>query len=908
METMPKLGFISRLLGDSNEKELKRLREIVDEVNTHADAMAALSEEALFARTGEFRERLANGEDIDDLLPEAFAVARETAARKVGERPYDEQLIGGVVLHEGKIAEMRTGEGKTLTAVAPVYLNALLGRGVHLVTVNDYLARRDAVWYGPVFHALGMSIGVVQNNLVSYLYEPGYRPGEEGSTGGLEELRPCERRDTYHCDITYGTNNEFGFDYLRDNMVREKESKSQRDLYFGIVDEVDNILIDEARTPLIISGAAEEASATYVAFARAAKQLHEEEHYVVDHKLKHVALTEEGIEELERTLNIPDLFGGDSRIARHVDGALDAEVLKRIDRDYVVKDGEIVIVDEFTGRLMPGRRWSHGIHQAVEAKEGVKIQRESVTYATITFQNLFRLYEKLAGMTGTAETEAEEFSKIYDLDVVVVPTHRPMVREDHSDVIYINERAKFNAVVDEIVEMHNAGRPVLVGTTSIEKSEYLSELLKRKGIEHNVLNAKQHEREAHIILDAGQRSATTIATNMAGRGTDIKLGGEVAGLGGLHVIGTERHESRRIDNQLRGRAGRQGDPGSSRFFVSFGDDIMKRFAPEWVPGMMQKLGMTEEMPLESRMVARAIEQAQTKVEGHNFDIRKRLVEFDDVINEHRKVIYGERERILDGVDTRENVLNMVLDEIESLVKANQGGIDGRELLLNEAREILPPEDLPTVEEAEQLKDELGDDLMAAAEERYEAMEQMVGEESMRRVEHWLLLESIDFHWREHLTAIDDLRNSIGLQAYAQIDPLVAFKREGYDMYQQLQENIRKQVAKTVFKVKVEEQPAITTSAPRPAAAPVPAGTGAYADGGTSNGAVVEGTVTMAEAAPRGTPVLARSSAPAASQLRTNMDEAPAGRRVVGTAPKVGRNDPCHCGSGKKFKKCHGALG
>ncbi|MGH2609420.1 MAG: preprotein translocase subunit SecA, partial [Tepidiformaceae bacterium] len=648
---MPKFGFINRLLGDSNEREVKRLSDIVDEINDLGEEWEGLSDEDLSAKTAEFRERIEEGDDLDDLLPEAFATTREVSWRKMGQKPFDVQMVGGIVLHEGRIAEMKTGEGKTLTAVAPVYLNALLGRGVHVITVNDYLARRDAAWYGPVYHALGLSIGVVQTNSISFIYEPGYKPGEEGGSGGLEDLRPAARQEVYACDITYGTNNEFGFDYLRDNMVRELKDKVQRDLYYAIVDEVDNILIDEARTPLIISGAAEEASGTYRSFAQAAKAMREEDDYIVDHKAKHVALTEEGIARLERALKVDNLFGGDSRLARHLEAALDAEVLKRIDRDYVVKDGEIVIVDEFTGRMMPGRRWSHGIHQAVEAKEGLKVQRESVTYATITFQNLFRLYEKLAGMTGTAETEAEEFHKIYKLDVVAVPTHMPMIREDSRDVVYLNERAKFNAVADEIEELVGEGRPVLVGTTSIEKSEYLADILMKRGIPREVLNAKQHEREAHIVEGAGQAGAVTIATNMAGRGTDIKLGEGVAKAGGLHVIGTERHESRRIDNQLRGRSGRQGDPGSSRFYVSFGDDIMRRFAPDWVPGMMQKMGMTEDMPLESGMVGKAIEQAQSKVEGHNFDIRKRLVEFDDVINEHRKQIYGERERILKGVDT-----------------------------------------------------------------------------------------------------------------------------------------------------------------------------------------------------------------------------------------------------------------
>jgi preprotein translocase subunit SecA len=847
---MPKLGFISRILGDSNERELKRLSAIVDEINEYAAEYAGLSDEALFAKTAEFKARLADGEDLDDILPEAFAVARETAFRKAGERPYDVQMIGGIVLHEGKIAEMRTGEGKTLTAVAPVYLNALAGKGVHVITVNDYLARRDAAWYGPVYHALGMTVGVVQNNGVSYMYEPGYRPGEEGGTGGLEDLRPCARRDVYQADITYGTNNEFGFDYLRDNMVREWGEKAQRPLYYAIIDEVDNILIDEARTPLIISGNAEEASATYLKFARAVKGLREEADYQIDHKAKHIALTEEGINRVERALGVPNLFEGDPRLARHLEAALDAEYLKRIDRDYVVKDGEVIIVDEFTGRLMPGRRWSHGIHQAVEAKEGLQVQRESITYATITFQNLFRLYEKLAGMTGTAETEAEEFAKIYSLDVVVIPTHRPMIRKDHPDVVYINERAKFNAVVGEIEEMHTAGRPVLVGTTSIEKSEYLSTLLTRKGIPHEVLNAKQHEREALIVKEAGQRGAVTIATNMAGRGTDIKLGPGVAELGGLHVIGTERHESRRIDNQLRGRAGRQGDPGSSRFFVSFGDDIMKRFAPEWVPGMMQKLGMTEDMPLESRMVTRAIEQAQSKVEGHNFDIRKRLVEFDDVINEHRKQIYSQRDMILKGVDTRANVVEaMLLPEIERvLAEVNTSDIMSLELAEAELREIFPPEDVPSIDEMQELGDELTDEMLDRAEDRYEQIEEMVGAENMRKVEHWLLLESIDTHWREHLTAIEELRQSIGLQAYAQVDPLVAFKREGHDMYQQLVANIRKQVARTVFKVRIVPQEAQV-----PAAA-------AAADG--------DGNGLGPRPSKPAAPVLAKPSGPSDEQIRT----------------------------------------
>ena len=844
---MPKLDFITKILGDSNEKEIKRLHKRMERIEALEPEVERLADYDLRAKTDEFRERFEDGEELDDILPEAFAVVREMAWRLVGEKPYPVQLMGGIVLHEGKIAEMKTGEGKTLTAVAPVYLNALTGDGVHIITVNDYLARRDAAWYGPVYRALGLTVGVVQNNGVSFIFDPDMEASDAERQGGFEQLRPAERREAYAADITYGTNNEFGFDYLRDNMVREVEQRVQRGLHYAIVDEVDNILIDEARTPLIISGQAEEASQTYTQFARGVRGLQEDVDYIVDHKAKHVALTEDGIDKVERNIGVRDLFEGDSRLARHLEAALDAEYLKRADRDYVVRDGEIVIVDEFTGRMMPGRRWSHGIHQAVEAKEGVRIQRESITYATITFQNLFRLYDKLAGMTGTAETEAEEFAKIYDLEVVVIPTHRPMVRVDHSDVVYVNERAKFNAVVEEIVEMHNQGRPVLVGTTSIEKSEYLAAQLMRRGIQHEVLNAKQHEREAGIIEFAGQPGAVTIATNMAGRGTDIKLGPGVPEAGGLHVIGTERHESRRIDNQLRGRSGRQGDPGSSRFFVSFGDDIMRRFAPDWVAGMMGKLGMTEDMPLESRMVTRAIEQAQTKVEGHNFDIRKRLVEFDDVINEHRKIIYAEREKVLTGADTRSNILGLLIEELESVMAPlDEPGPDTHELVLAELREVLMAEDLPALKEMEELGDDLFDDILDRAEDRYEQLELLMGEENMRKVERWLLLESIDQHWRQHLTAIEDLRQSIGLQAYAQMDPLVAFKREGHDMFEQLTGNIRRQVARTVFKVKlVEQRPSDGQPAPQDLQATKP------------------------DAPPVAEPVLSGSSTPDPDSLRTN---------------------------------------
>ncbi len=866
---MAKLGFIGRVVGDSNEREVKRLSSAIKAIEALGDDFTTLSDAELRNLTEVFRGRLAQGEPLDDLMPEAFAAVREMAWRKMGQRPYPVQLMGGLVLHQGKIAEMKTGEGKTLTAIAPLYLNALAGRGAHLVTVNDYLARRDAAWYGPVFEALGVSVGVIQNNHVQYLYAPGYRPGEDGE-GGLDDLRPCERRDVYHTDVTYGTNNEFGFDYLRDNMVGEAERKTQRPLAYAIVDEVDNILIDESRTPLIISGQAGEASSTYQLFARAVRGLHAELDYAIDHKAKHVALTETGIAKIERALKVENLFGSDPRLARHLEAALDAEYLKRPDRDYVVRAREIVIVDEFTGRMMPGRRWSHGIHQAVEAKEGVPIQRESLTHATITFQNYFRLYEKLAGMTGTAETEAEEFAKIYGLDVVAIPTNQPMIREDHADVVYINEQAKFAAVVEEIAAKHERGRPVLVGTTSIEKSEYLATLLRRRGIGHEVLNAKQHEREAHIVEGAGEAGAVVIATNMAGRGTDIKLGEGVARSGGLHVIGTERHESRRIDNQLRGRSGRQGDPGSSRFFVSFGDDIMKRFAPDWVPGMMEKMGMTEDMPLESRMVTRAIEQAQQKVEGYNFDIRKRLVEFDDVINEQRSVMYTERGKVLEGADVRENVLAFVTDEVDGIIERNsEDGFDAN-LVHTELGEIMPPDILPALEEIEEAPDRIADTALDRIEERFEEVEEALGEEMARKLQQWLLLETIDYHWREHLTAVEDVRQSVGLQAYAQVDPLVAFKREGYDMFQQLQGNIRRQVAQAVFKMRAQDLP------PRPSA----------------NGAVRE---RRPEAGGASAPARARAgSGGTAPTLR------PGGK-------KIGRNDPCPCGSGIKFKKCHGKI-
>ncbi|MSQ61569.1 MAG: preprotein translocase subunit SecA [Dehalococcoidia bacterium] len=867
------LKLIAKILGDSNEREVKRLSDLVATVNDLEPSLAALDDAHLRARTDAFRARLAAGETLPDLQAEAFATVRETAKRQLGMRHFDVQIIGGAVLHEGKIAEMKTGEGKTLVATLPLYLNALLGLGAHLITVNDYLAKRDAQWMGPVYNALGLSVGVIQHDS-SFLFDPDHA----GDGASLQYLRPVSRREAYAADITYGTNNEFGFDYLRDNMVPDLANMVQRELHYAIVDEVDNILIDEARTPLIISGAAEESAEVYSTFAGLVPRLRAEEDYTLDEKARAVLLTEEGVSKLENWLELDNIYDpANYRITRYMEAALKAQMLYRLDREYVVKDGEVIIVDDFTGRLMPGRRYSEGLHQAIEAKESVAIQRESITLATVTFQNYFRLYGKLSGMTGTAVTESEEFAKIYKLDVVVVPTHREMVREDYGDLVYRSERAKFDAVVEEIVEAQEDGQPVLVGTVSIEKSEYLSELLKRRGITHEVLNAKQHEREAHIVERAGERGGVTIATNMAGRGTDIKLGEGVAELGGLHIIGTERHEARRIDNQLRGRAGRQGDPGSSRFFVSFEDDIMRRFAPDWLPGMMAKLGMEENMPIESSWVTRAIETAQTKVEGYHFDMRKRLVDYDDVMNLQRETVYTERRKVLEGADVRANILRLVHEELD-VVLLNQLQADpdfwDLESLVREVGAIVPlgADEAATLEPLS--RDEIAQSLHAYADERYEAREEEFGPEAMRQMERLIMLGTIDQLWTAHLTEMDEMRQGIGLRAYGQGDPLVHYKKEAHDMYGQLMENIRSYVARAVYHVSVitEPQPA------RRAASPIPAAVGA---------------------GPRG------------RNIRTNRDE-PAPARAAGAArtagaTKVGRNDPCPCGSGLKYKKCHGGV-
>jgi preprotein translocase subunit SecA len=796
------LGAVRRKIfgGDSNERALNELHPLVDEVSTFALAIEDLSDEALSAKTAELRARLEAGESVDDILTEGLAVAREAVVRTTGERAYDVQVLGAIALHRGAIAEMRTGEGKTLVATLALYVNALEGKGAHLVTVNDYLARRDAQWYGPALMRLGMSVGILQNQSAYVVHDE--QVSEQSS---FEFLETAHRRDVYASDVVYGTNNEFGFDYLRDNMANSQEGRVQKQRHYAIVDEADSVLIDEARTPLVISGSGQNDVSLYPRFAKIVPQLVREVDYTVDERTRNVGLTESGVETLERALGIDNIYSLENYgLTRYMEAALKAQIIYQRDRDYVVKQNQIVIVDAFTGRLMEGRRWSDGLHQAVEAKEGVKVQQESVTYATITIQNFFRLYKKLSGMTGTAVTEAEELNEIYKLEVMIIPTHRNIAREDMPDLVFRSVPAKWNAVVEDIIEKFAAGRPVLVGTVAIETSEMLSEVLTRRGIEHAVLNAKQHQREASIIANAGQRAAITIATNMAGRGTDIKLGEGVADLGGLHVLGTERHESRRIDNQLRGRSGRQGDPGTTRFFVSFEDDLMKRFAPEWLSGMMAKLGMAEDTPLESKMVTRAIEQAQERVEGYNFDIRKHVVEYDDVMNTHRDVIYAERDKVLDGDDLRETVVTMVEDEIEAMAASFLTSTPPEpESFFAQLEAYVPLQGELTLADVEAgPADAIIEQALAIVEKRYEELEQSGGAELQRLVERIVLLRTIDTLWVNHLTATDEMRQGIGLRAYGQTDPLVAYKREAHDMWEQLSENIRQTVTRNIFHTRV----------------------------------------------------------------------------------------------------------
>jgi preprotein translocase subunit SecA len=972
--------FLSRFV-DSNEREIRRLRPILEATNALADEFKALPEEAIRERMIALREQIREDaapsepseeelehpeaerrrelartrrkedkerlqEVLDEALPEVYAAVREVSERRLEMRHFDVQVMGAIVLHEGKIAEMRTGEGKTLVAPMAAVLNAMSGRGVHVVTVNDYLAKRDPQWMGPIFHGLGLTVGIIQHD-TAYVFDADHR----GSDETLLYLRPVTRREAYGADVTYGTNNEFGFDYLRDNMVTELDQRVQRGRSFAIIDEVDNILIDEARTPLIISGQAEESADLYYQFARLVPRLEprpegaeEGGDYFVDLKDHAVSPTEEGITKIERLVDVPNLYAADPRLARHFEQALRAHALYRRDRDYLVTDGEIVIVDEFTGRQMPGRRWAEGLHQAVEAKEGLRVQRESVTLATITFQNYFRLYDKISGMTGTAMTEAEEFFKIYGLDVVAIPTHRQTARDDATDLVYRDEPAKYRALIKEVEEMRAAGRPVLVGTTSVEKSEVLSAMLSREGIRHEVLNAKLHEKEAPIVAQAGRSGAVTIATNMAGRGVDIVLGGNPTGLasealhrkgtnpaeappevyasalaearrecdadhesvvaaGGLHIIGTERHESRRIDNQLRGRAGRQGDPGSSRFYLSLEDSLLKRFASDRVAGLMTRLGLEDDMAIESGIVSKTIEGSQTRVEGFNFDMRKRVVEYDDVINKQRETIYAERDKVLHNEDLAETIRSFLDEEIEALIdehlvaaEPDDWDLDG----LSRTLEGMGFEHAAASPEAlweAGSKAAIGERLRDYADERLERKAAEYGPETWALVERLVLLRTIDTLWIEHLTEIDDMRRGIGLRGYSGEDPLNAFKKVAFQLYEELRGFIRRQVASTIFRVTVTRQPD-TSPLPGPGQ---PAHEGDGAAPGAAGGAAA---ATAAGAAALG-PGLGRGHRP--QVMREQLGDEVRGQAIPAGSggPKVGRNAPCHCGSGLKYKKCHG---
>ncbi|WHZ23331.1 MAG: Protein translocase subunit SecA [Nitrospira sp.] len=892
------------LFGSKNDREIKALRPIVERINGLESSLTPLSDQALADKTQDFKKRLETGETLDDILPEAFAVCREMSRRRLNMRHFDVQLIGGMILNKGRIAEMKTGEGKTLVATLPLYLNALEGKGAHLVTVNDYLAKRDAQWMAQLYSALGLSVGVIQHD-ASFLYDPTY----EAADKRLQHLRPCNRQEAYRADITYGTNNEYGFDYLRDNLIVSDLSQCvQRPMNFAIVDEVDSILIDEARTPLIISGPTDQTTDLYYRINAIIPQLKPEQDYTIEEKTKTASLTEEGNVRVEKLLGVENLYDLQHMdLVHHVVKALQAYALYKRDVDYVVKDGEVIIVDEFTGRLMPGRRWSDGLHQAVEAKEGVKIANENQTLASVTFQNYFRMYKKLAGMTGTADTEAGEFAKIYNLDVNVVPTNRAMIRKDYADVVFRTEKEKFTAIVEEIKDCHERGQPVLVGTISIEKSERLAGYLSRHGIKHNVLNAKFHEKEAEIIAQAGRKGAVTIATNMAGRGTDILLGGnadflfkrilyqdetltdsrklevfeeikadcekdkqEVVALGGLHILGTERHESRRIDNQLRGRAGRQGDPGSSRFYLSLEDDLMRIFASERVSQLMLKLGMEEGVPIEHGMVTRAIANAQKKVEAHNFEIRKQLLEYDDVMNKQREVIYQHRHAVLAGEHIQQDIHDMMKDVVQAFMDTycpadqyqEEWDYDGLGEALQGQFALDITQGRGSV--AEHFKDvgrdALIEDVHQQVSQAYDRKEQELGSELMRYLEKMLLLQVIDHHWKDHLLGMDHLRDGIGLRGYGQKDPLIEYKREGFDMFSTMMDRIKSDVLERMCRVQAVRGEQLPPPAPEPVPPP---------------------------------------------RMVLNRSDEPALQSAHRPADKVGRNDPCPCGSGKKYKKCHG---
>ncbi len=886
-------GLLTKIVGTKNDREIKKLWSDVEQVNSLETSISSLSDQELKAKTEEFRKRLTDGESLDNILHEAFAVVREASIRTLKMRHFDVQILGGITLHQGRISEMKTGEGKTLAATLAVYLNAIDGRGVHVITVNDYLAKRDAQWMGPLYNFFGLSIGIIQND-GSFLYDPAYRAEDRR----LQFLRPVERRDAYAADITYGTNNEFGFDYLRDNMKYNINDYAQRELNFAIVDEVDSILIDEARTPLIISGPSEDSTDKYYKIDKIIPRLKKETDFTIDEKAKTTILTEEGNLKIEKLLGLDNLYDpANVELVHHVNQGLRAHSMFKRDVDYIVKDNEVVIVDEFTGRLMPGRRWSDGLHQAIEAKEGVKIANENQTLASITFQNYFRMYNKLSGMTGTADTEAPEFAKTYNLDVLVIPTNSPMIRKDNADIIYKTVRAKFNAVVDEIEDCHKRGQPVLVGTISIEKSEVLSAMLKKKKIPHSVLNAKYHEQEAEIIAQTGRRGAVTIATNMAGRGTDIVLGGSIEGVakdmlrdkkdyseedfekaiekatelcekdkekvltaGGLHILGTERHEARRIDNQLRGRSGRQGDPGSSRFYLSLEDDLMRIFGSDRISSLMGKLGMEESQPIEHKWVSKAIETSQKRVEGHNFDIRKHLLEYDDVNNKQRSEIYSFRREILTN-DNLSDHLSEMLENTLDYILANYCGENKHpeEWDLKGLRDaiygqfgVYPEIDIAPFEE---LHDKLLDEIKRA----YETKEQEIGSETFRYLEKMILLQVVDMQWKDHLLSMDHLKEGVGLRGYGQRDPLVEYKKEAFEIFADLSDRVAAEVVARLMKVQIAREEHVR-----------------------------------------------EKFTPRQSKLSYGRGEGQAAKpQTVVKDKKIGRNDPCICGSGKKYKKCCG---
>lgn len=877
------MGIFGKLFG-SNQKEISKLMPIVEKINALDVEIRRLSDEGLRRKTDEFKKRIADGETLDQLLPEAFAVVREAADRVNGTRPFDVQLIGGIVLHQGKLAEMKTGEGKTLTSTLPIYLNALTGKGVHVVTVNDYLAKRDCNWMGSIFHFLGISSACIIHS-ASYLYEPKIMDANEVSVE-MENLREVSRRDAYNADITYGTNNEFGFDYLRDNMVQSSAQMSQRELNYAIVDEVDSILIDEARTPLIISAPDAESAKMYQQFAQIMPSLKKEEDYTVDEKMKAVVITDAGISKVEKMIGVENLYEtGKIGYVHHLEQALKAHVIFQRDRDYVVKDGEVIIVDDFTGRMMPGRRYSEGLHQAIEAKEGVKVQKESRTLATITFQNYFRIYNKLAGMTGTALTSAEEFFKVYDVDVVEIPTNKKMQRIDHPDVIFKTEKGKFDAIAERIKEVNKIGQPVLVGTIAIEKSEYLSALLQRNGVPHEVLNAKNHEREASIIAKAGHKGAVTIATNMAGRGTDIKLGEGVKEVGGLLIIGTERHEARRIDNQLRGRAGRQGDPGASQFYVSLEDELMRRFGGDKLKSLMDRLGLPEDQPIQNSIISKSIENAQSKIEGFNFDIRKHVLDYDNVMNKQREVIYKKRREILDMKDTKSEMLNYITEEIERMVSFNCAGdeIDWDVQEINNSFSSIVSVQGDFIKKIEEIRNDsrhnaaekigrMTEFLLGEAKEIYNKKESEIGTDQMRSIEKAVILQTTDMAWMNHLDEIDYLREGIGLRGYGQRDPLIEYKREAFAMFSGLLENVRSGIVSTIFRVNAVSKQQNEAPAQK------------LDFKGASDGVEQFG---------------------AAKEIQDGEVEKKKQSPIINDN-KVGRNDPCPCGSGKKYKKCCGA--